>query len=357
MGAGSKVPGGRPPQGPPELMDVFAGLARSMGNANPLVARTLSALGINAAQMPGGPEASMDMQGLPPDSFVNQGVGQLGPDPMDILAMARGNAAVPEGDYDELPPIDYDALPEVDTEAERAALEETRPEEPRERGFLEDLGQWVVPALAGGILGGPLGIILGGLMGEGSRQTRNAEEQEAYEAAMNEFDRGMIEYDRARTEEERERIMEEMTGMRQNEIEDFQYQNAQREADLREVEVADNRQANLMQRLNAAFQMANTQQQMGMRQQAMQGGYASGVTDPSATFATLAQTNPQLFAAVADSDAYQNYRLALAQDDQIAAQAHMSHLLNALRNDPQVAPYIQQIEEQQRRQQMFEAFQ
>jgi len=302
----------------------------------------------------GGEEAPPGEYNMPPDAGGNLygGSGVAGTGINDILAASLGNE-FPEVNPESLPAFDYEGAPEIDREGARAVLEGTAPDAPVERSFAQDLGGWIIPALAGGLLGGIPGVLLGGLMGEGRRQTDEQMTEAEYQAATDEFERGLAEFDLKMSEAERAEYMQQQLGQRQSAREDYNYERGQVEDSQQDVLNQQQLENNSLQQILGALDIAQGQNQLNMQNSFLGGTMPVGMDDNAAMLNSLIQTNPQIYNELQQFPIFEEYQLALQAEDDLRAHAALSSIMTQLQTNPQIAPILDQLRQNQRRVDFF----
>lgn len=305
----------------------------------------LAALGGGGALMVNdfGPEEDV----LPPPSNIpvrEEGPGRTrGPNPWD--ALIQRNAQIGSGDMREfqtLNPINYSSMARPDYEAAKQVLAETGPVAPQEESFIQKLDDWLIPAIGYGLLGGPLGMIAGGFMGEGARQDRSQAEQAAFIEALNQDKRNLAQFDLDAASDTRTMDIEDATGQREAQIQDenfMQGQRAERREEDRYVRDSASAAQNMVLQALQSMRIGQQLEAGNMYLDGLVGGAGSQMSG-SDIMDTLIQYAPQLGQQLQQDPTY------MQATDPLTRAAAVEAFIMRLSADPQWQPYIEQIRQQ-----------
>lgn len=275
--------------------------------------------------MPGGTGLSAELAGLSSDfSF-----------PPDIETARQ-----------ELPQVDWEGMTQVDYEKAMEVLAGLRPPEPEERSWMQDLAGWVLPAVAMGTLLGPLGLVAGGLMGEGGRQSREQQREADYQRELQDWQQGLVQNMLKLQAGQRGQELETQQGIRQQELENTEFDLTQENQDMTRTRF---RNQNMLDELTGRARDVEIQRaQQGQRLQAMMMNSGIGV-DNGQLLTQLVQTNPQVMAELQGMPEFAQWQaMAISKNpaDQMASQAAVSALVNRLASNPRYAGVLAQLRQQ-----------
>jgi len=250
-------------------------------------------------------------------------------------------------DRQQLTQVDYEGATQVPYQEAIEALEATRPEAPEEESFMQKLDSWLIPAAAGGMLG-PLGLLIGGLLGEGRRQDDVQAEDAQYQEALRQFEQGLVQDRLNLMKGMRDQELGTQESQQDQELANFDFAALQDQNDRAATQEQDRR---VLDELRGEQTMAQTAK-LGrdqMLQRLMLSGQIPGLQDDSAILTRALQLNPELYPLIAGSDAYANWRLNTQEGgDPIAAQAHLAKLIQeASKFDPQIAELFERLRQEQ----------
>jgi hypothetical protein len=246
----------------------------------------------------------------------------------------------------ELPQVDWEGMTQVDYEKAMEVLAGLRPPEPEERSWVQDLAGWVLPAVAMGTLLGPLGLVAGGLMGEGGRQSREQQREADYQRELQDWQQGLVQNMLKLQSGQRGQELQTQQGVRQQELENVEFDLTQEDQDMTRTRF---RNQNMLDELTGRARDVEIQRaQQGQRLQAMMMNSGVGV-DNGQLLTQLVQTNPQVMAELQGMPEFASWQvLARSKNpaDQMASQAAVSALVNRLASNPRYAGVLAQLRQQ-----------
>lgn len=256
---------------------------------------------------------------------------------------------------------DYEGLRGMrpDSQAFLEALGETAPEAPRDRHWTQDLSRWAIPAVAGGILGGPLGLIMGGLMGEGGRRDRNAAEEQEYQERLAQFNRDMARATYGTQGEDYAREIDFNNMVRRNQMDDYQF-GADQRGERRDEDSHVRNAAALQQRMvSQALADARTGQQLEIGELQLNSLFGGGMEGlgggirPSDQISRLLETDPYAIEQLMQNDKFMQ---ASTMTNGPMKDALLGQAVMELQHDPILGPALQQIQQQQQMQNLIRNF-
>lgn len=211
---------------------------------------------------------------------------------------------------------------------------------------MQDLAGWVGPALAFGTLLGPLGLIAGGLIGEGGRQSREQQREADYQKDLQNWQKGLVKDRLTLQIGQRDQERETQEGVRQQELENVEFDLTQEDQDMSRTRF---RNQNMLDELTGRARDIEIQRaQQGQRLQAMMMNSGVGV-DNGQLLTQLVQTNPQVMAELQGMPEFAQWQsMAIGKNpaDQMASQAAVSALVNRLASNPRYAGVLAQLRQQ-----------
>ncbi|WP_417436432.1 hypothetical protein [Idiomarina abyssalis] len=287
---------------------------------------------------------------------------QRGSQPWDAL-VAQANQ-IGGGDvrpFETLPTIDYGDRVRPDFEAARQVLQETAPEAPAERSIFQDLSKWAVPALAFGLLGGLPGAVLGGLMGQGRKETDDQARDAAFTRESNEHSQSIADFDLAAARENRGYDTADIKDARDATIQDFGFGRDQRTERRDEAAFVDNRSVQAMQKILMGLQAHSEGQGLDRNafllnqlQGSGGGGSLTAPMDAQDMLGSMIQADPNFASVVANHPVYQEAQIYPKGDPR--HDAALVQVMMEMKNDPVYGPVLQQLEQQNASNQIMKLF-
>ena len=249
-------------------------------------------------------------------------------------------------EFAQMPMVDYENMTRPEFESARNILVGTAPEAPAERSWTQDLASYAIPALSMGMLG-PLGLLVGGLMGDGNRRDNNQARQDTFTDESNAFQRELADFDLGAARETRGFDLADATGNQNQVIAGEKFQQDQRGERRDETKFIDDRALAGQQMIMNALGTQRTGQQLeagDMQLNAMASGQGQSATPAAKMFDQLLQFSPQIAELYANSP--EAMALGLVPRGDPRHDAAMVQFMMRLRGSQEYGPAINQLEQQ-----------